>query len=522
MERTYLPSDGGDTINMNEETKTAQSGENESLLLAIHLSDLWRGIEKFWLLCLVLVIVCAAGIAWVSGKRYVPVYECSATFTVDTQSTGQSYSLDAYGYYYNRITANQLAETFPFIMRSSILQEKICDTLGLDYLPGTIEASALSGTNLFTLRVRAYTAENAYAILKAAIEDYPQVAEYVLGSTQLHILSEPVMPQEPVNPLSYPRKAIKGAAIGFVLSAAWLVLYAISRKTIRTKEDIRKTLHTECVGVLPRVRFRKYRREIDTAILLTNPLIGAGFLESLRALRNTVLHGLGAEEKVLMVTSTAPGEGKTTATVNLAASLASVHKKVLLIDADLRNPSVCDLISADGEGLIPATALGEMPKNVEVRYSPAHQLTIMTFGEGMKLWSAINHQWLQKMVAKMRPQFDYIIIDTPPCGLLTDASIVADVADVVLYIIDQDGVRTPRIRAAMDTVLGKKARFMGCVLNNAASGLIGYGSNYGYGYSRYGRYGKYGKYGAYGRELRDMSPKNAYGKSGNTSEKSPE
>jgi len=112
----------------------------------------------------------------------------------------------------------------------------------------------------------------------------------------------------------------------------------------------------------------------------------------------------------------------------------------------------------------------------------------------------------------MRPLFDYIIIDTPPCGLLTDASIVAEVADTVLYVIDQDGVRTPRIRAAMDTVLGKNARFMGCILNNAASGLIGYGSNYGYGYGyRYGKYGKYGKYGAYGRELRDMSPKNSYG-----------
>lgn len=500
---------------MNEETKSAQteSTDGENLLLAIHLSDLWRGIEKFWLLCLVLVVLCAAGAAWTAGRRYVPIYECSATFTVDTQSASQSYSLDAYGYYYNRITANQLAETFPFIMRSSILQEKICDSLGIDYLPGTIEASALSGTNLFTLRVRANTAENAYAILTAAISDYPQVAEYVIGSTQLHILSEPVMPQEAINPLSYTRQAIKGGALGLLLSAAWIVLYALSRKTIRTKDDIRSTLHTECVGILPQVRFRKYRREIDTSILLTNPLIGTGFLESLRALRNTVLHGLSDSEKVLMVTSTAPGEGKTTATVNLAASLTSVHKRVLLIDADLRNPSVCELLNAGkNDGFLPATDCGEVPPNVLLQYSSAYRLTVMTFGDGMKLWSAINHQWLRKMVAKMRPLFDYIIIDTPPCGLLTDASIVAEVADTVLYVIDQDGVRTPRIRAAMDTVLGKNARFMGCILNNAASGLIGYGSNYGYGYGyRYGKYGKYGKYGAYGRELRDMSPKNSYG-----------
>ncbi len=505
---------------MNEETKSAQteSTDGESLLLAIHLSDVWRGIEKFWILCLALVVLCAVMVAWISGRQYIPIYECSATFTVDTQSASQSYSLDAYGYYYNRITANQLAETFPFIMRSSILQEKICDSLGIDYLPGTIEASALSGTNLFTLRVRANTAENAYAILMAAINDYPQVAEYVIGSTQLHILSEPVMPQNPINPLSYTKQAIRGAVIGVLLSAAWIVFYAMSRKTIRTKDDIRNTLHTECVGILPRVRFRRYRREIDASILLTNPLIGTGFLESLRGLRNTVLHGLGDNEKALMVTSTAPGEGKTTATVNLAASLAAIHKRVLLIDADLRNPSVCDLLDSGREtGFVPATECGEIPKDVILQYSPTYQLTVMTFSDEMKLWNAINHQWLQKMVAKMRPLFDYIIIDTPPCGLLTDASIVAEAADVVLYVIDQDGVRTPRIRAAMDTVLGKNARFMGCILNNAASGLIGYGGNYGYGYGyRYGKYGKYGKYGAYSRETHDTEPENGYntGKAG--------
>ena len=498
---------------MNEETKAAQTdgAAGENLLLSLHLSDLWRGVEKFWILCLALIVVCAGGVAFLVGRRYTPIYECTATFTVDTQA-GQGYSLDAYGYYYNRITASQLAETFPFLLRSSILQDKICAKLGMDYLPGSIDASALSGTNLFTLRVRANTAENAYAILDAVTTEYPQVAEYVIGATKLRILSEPVMPQSPINTLSYPRQLVKGAAVGVLLSAAWLVLYALSRKTVRTKEDIRGVLHTDCVGILPRVRFRKYRREVDTTILLNNPIIGAGFVESLRALRNTVLHVLSDKEKVVMVTSTAPGEGKTTVTVNLAASLAAVHKRVLLIDADLRNPSVCATLDPNGTCAAEADgSAANLPEHVTVRRYTEYGVSVMTFDEGMKLWSAINAQWLRKLVERVRPAYDYILIDTPPCGLLTDASIVADAADAVLFVVDQDGVRTTRIRAAMDTVRSKSARFLGCVLNNAASGLAGYGSNYGYGYSRYGRYGKYGKYGAYGRELRDMSTANRYG-----------
>ena len=80
---------------------------------------------------------------------------------------------------------------------------------------------------------------------------------------------------------------LRAALIGAVLGVGWIMVYAILRKTIRTKEDIRNILNRNCIGVLPQVVFKKYRRKVNTDVILTNPLIGGDFLESVRLLRNS-------------------------------------------------------------------------------------------------------------------------------------------------------------------------------------------------------------------------------------------
>ena len=125
------------------------------------------------------------------------------------------------------------------------------------------------------------------------------------------------------------------------------MVYAILRKTIRTKEDIRNVLNQNCIGVLPQVVFKKYRRKINTDIVLTNPLIGNDFLESLRLIRGSVRKLLADGEKVITVTSTAPEEGKSVVTVNLASIFARNSNKVLVVDCDLRNSGIVSLLEKE-------------------------------------------------------------------------------------------------------------------------------------------------------------------------------
>ena len=104
--------------------------------------------------------------------------------------------------------------------------------------------------------------------------------------------------------------------------------------------------------------------------------------------------------------------------------------------------------------------------------------------------------YLQRILRDLRGQYDLILIDTPPCGLISDAAIFARAADAVLYVIRQDHVMTRSIRSGLNTLLATDVRLLGCVLNGVTSGIGSYGYNYGYGYGYYGyknyRYGGYG------------------------------
>ena len=477
-------------------------GSNPEPLFSIRFGDIWRGVVKFWWVCLILGILFAGILFYHSYVRFTPVYQCEASFTVNTREhmdlTG---GVSSTAYYYNRVTADMLSTTFPNILQSDILQELICRELGTAAMPGTITASALAGTNLFTLTAKAADAQVSYDLLMAVIENYPSVAEYVIGDTELNMLSPPQVPAEPINQYAYRAQIAKGFMAGLLVGCAWILLYATQRSTIRSRKDIRQLLRQNCVGILPYVVFKKHKKEINRTVFFENQFIGSGFLESLRGLRSSVLHGLQENEKIIMITSTAPGEGKTTVTVNLAASIAAMHKNVLLIDADLRNPSVKARLEDSVEGgFIPVTeAEVYIPKHAVLEKLPGRSLSLITFEGDKKLWSTLNHNWLQKWLNQFRNQFDYIIIDTPPCGIITDPAILADVADVILYVVDQDAVRVSRIKNAIESISGKKARFMGCILNGAASDIGGYGENYGYSryFHKYGRYGGHYGYGKY-------------------------
>ncbi len=490
---------------MSETEKKTSGSQDESGMVSIDFPGIFRSLSKFWWLCLLLMVV-GAGLMFCRNRlNYTPMYESSVTFTVRTQEPGSAgIGISSYSFSYARSTASQLSSTFPAIIESNILGEIICNDMELPYLPATLSASVVKGTNMFTITARGRSAELTYDVLLSVIRNYPAVAEYVIGNTDLVILNPPEQAILPYNRFSYRSSMAKGALAGLALGLCWVVFYALCRSTIRSREDIRNRLNRHCVAVLPEVSFKKYKTDISKNVLLTNSKVSDSYLESFRALRNSVLSS-SSTGRTIMLTSTAPGEGKTTVSVNLAISIARTGKSVIIVDADVKNPSVNKLL---GIPMYEPAANDTRPG--EITDLSEYGISVMNFNTAaFDIWKLLGIDKLRELFGRLSELYDYVIIDTPPAGLTSEPSLVAQVADSMIMVVRHDTVRAGRILEALDSLrYPGGAKLIGCVLNAVPDAWSDYG--YGYRYSHYSYkygYGHYGKYG-YGVKKQEKTDEN--------------
>lgn len=461
--------------------------------ISVLLGDIWRGAKKFGWIALALAVLLGGFQFYRSYVRFSPEYTVTATFTVHTENkvlSGDN-GVSAYSFYYDRETADQLESVFPHIISNPILRQRVCEDLDVEAMPASVTAVCVQGTNMITLTSKGGDPQLTYDTLLSVIDNYSYVAEYIIGRTKLVMINEPVVPEKPSNSNAWISSVFYAALIGLVLGWAWILVYAILRKTIRTKEDIADVLNQHCIGVLPQVVFKKYRREISKNLVLTNPLIGNEFLESLRLLRSSVQTSLG-NNKVLMLTSTAPNEGKTVVAVNLAASFAHEEKSVLVIDADLRNSGLQIMLN---EGRFERKLLTENDF-FKIEHIEKLDFELLSFKPVIdSVQKIVRTANLKELLNALKSEFDLVLIDTPPCGMISDATIIAGAADTVVYVIRQDAVIQSNIRAGISSLLETETNFLGCILNGASSGFGSYGyyKYYRGGYSyKYGGYKKYG------------------------------
>ncbi len=459
----------------------------------LHISDLWKGLVKFWAIGVVLAVVFGGIMFYKSYVSFSPVYKSSVTFTVHTENSTLSGDggLSAYSFYYDRGTADHLASVFPYVIKSNILQKRVCDDLGISNMPANVSASCVPGTNMVTLTATGSDPELTYKILNSVVENYPYITEYMIGNTKMIIISAAEIPETPENRLSWRASTAKGILVGLAIGVIWIFIYAIMRRTIRTKEDIRNELNKKCIGVLPEVVFKRYKKKINTNILINNPMVGNAFMESMRLLRDSVSSGLKENEKVIMLTSTAPGEGKSSTVLNLAGMFAKNSSKVLVIDGDLRNSGIIKMLGTE----ITSPEHNNADKAYTISSVPSMGIDVLSFNTQLNhLWKVMRTANLKQVVDSLRNRYDFIFIDTPPCGTISDAAIIAGVSDAAVFIIRQDTVLTSSIREGINNLLSTDVRLLGTVLSVANTGLGGYGNYYGYAYNGYKSY-SYGRYG---------------------------
>lgn len=184
--------------------------------------------------------------------------------------------------------------------------------------------------------------------------------------------------------------------------------------------------------------------------------------------------------KVVMVTSALPGEGKTLTATNLALTLSeSYHLKVLLIDADLRRPTLHTVFSVDSAiGLVEGLrAEGDQKLSLH-RVSP--YLTLLPAGQPTSdPMSILTADRMKRVIEEARQMFDWVIVDTPPIGLLPDANLLSAVVDGAIFVVKANETPYTLVQRAIDAV--GREHVLGLVLNRATATL----PNAGYSYDRY-------------------------------------
>ena len=292
----------------------------------------------------------------------------------------------------------------------------------------------------------------------------------------------------------------KGVTYGLLIGIVFLLCYAALRTTIRTKKDIRSNLNIKCLGVIPYI-IKKNSKNEDVALLINSKLTDGRFPDSIRSVRSVVKNILKDDKKVIAVTSTIAGEGKTTVCANIAMSFAAMGKKVLLVDCDLKKPSVLKTLRVNEDELQYSTVTDKY----KIAYLEKHKIHVMTLVADDDINEIVSSGNLANIFSLVKADYDVVFVDTPPCGVVSDAMFIAQATDGVLYVILQDTARISKIKSGLESLMSTDSEILGCILNGAQSSVMGYGyykayNKYGYyrGYGRYGKYGKYAKYSKYG------------------------
>ncbi|MCM1077996.1 MAG: polysaccharide biosynthesis tyrosine autokinase [Bacteroidales bacterium] len=287
--------------------------------------------------------------------------------------------------------------------------------------------------------------------------------------------------------------------LGIAIPFGIFILIQLMRYKIEVRDDVEKLTKLPISGDIPVASETVKSKSGIVVHENTNNMI----TEVFRSLRTNVLFTMKEKEKVIMVTSSTASEGKTFIASNLGISLALLGKKVIIVGLDIRKPRLAELFGVNDKihGITPLLTkdnVCEQDVRDNIVNSGANRNLDVLFAGPIPPNPAelVTRETLDEVFDHLKNIYDYIIIDTPPVGIVTDTLSIARLADATLCICRAD--YTPKAAFSYINQLAAEEK-----LTNVSIAINGIDfskktHSYTYGYGKYGNYGKYGSYGRYG------------------------
>lgn len=285
----------------------------------------------------------------------------------------------------------------------------------------------------------------------------------------------PAYPTKPNKPLMVILAFLVTLGFGVIIA---FVVEALN-DTFKNATEIENKLSQRMLGLLPLINVKK-KAGLKLHYFFDEQ--GKKFAESVRTLRTSfVLTQLEKETKIIEITSSVPGEGKTTTAINLAFALAQVERTIL-IDADMRKPSICNRfdIPPYHPGLANLIA-GSENFNDCTYHDDISGLTVMPCGQRpSNPLELLSSPRFSELLNELKQSYDRIIIDTPPVQSVSDGLIIAQQSDAVIYIVRSDDTRIGVAQEGIGRLVRANAKIAGVVLNQVDTKKISEADYHGY------------------------------------------
>ncbi len=470
-------------------------------------------VKNLWVIVLAALIGLMSVSIW-NDSMYTPMYTSTATLLVNLRNSA-AYS------YTNLSSSSEMARIFTEVFVQPTMKAYAADHLEMDSFVGSVSAKVLDETNIFTVSVTTSSPETSYYELCAILEIYPQISESVFSDAVIEIMRSPNLPKSPSNYISSQNQKL--AVIGCTALVLAIVVYlSVMRDTVKDEQSFRDNIDGKLFGVVghekPHLNLKDVIRRKKASLLISDTYASFRFTENYHKLA-TKLEYLRRNEnaKIILVTSLAENEGKSTTAANIALALASRNNKVALLDMDFKKPALHKVFELKGTEFMDLAALlsGEISLD-SYQFCPYKQ-TGLDLALNKKSYNNYVEWIYTDRIAgifeelRASDKYDFIIVDTPPLSVAADVTGIVQLADISLLVVRTDYVYSAAINDAVLS-LSEKSNFAGCILNDVHReftmlGQMGFDENgYGGGYYRgsKNRYDSYSKYSDY----KDTPPSN--------------
>ncbi|KRF02654.1 hypothetical protein ASG88_04590 [Nocardioides sp. Soil777] len=412
-----------------------------------------------------------------------PQYASSAGLFV---STGESDSNSAYT---GNLFATQRVTSYADLVSSRTLADRVGDSLDDDpdtgSLTAAVSATVVPETVILQITATDPDPERARDIAQAYAEELGDLVTELetpdgknRAPIKATIVDDAVVPTAAVSPQPARNLAL-GAVLGLLLGLGLAVARELLDTSLSSNDDIADVTNAPILGNIA---------TDDAANLAPLEVLSSAtpWAEAFRVLRTNMQYvEVDEEQKVIVMTSSLPGEGKSTTAINLALTTAMAGQRVVLVEADLRRPLIAERLQLDGAVGTTNVLIGKVKLSDALQEYKDSGLKVLACGPIPPNPSELlQSHAMEALLADLRRDFDVVLLDAPPLLPVTDAALLSTQADGAVIVVRHGRTTKDQLQHSIERLEAVDAKALGVVINQAPSrkNRTGYGYGYGYGY----------------------------------------